>query len=446
MATTNFHIVRQRVTQELSRWGLSIVRTATGGAVGSVTDSSLALSGASADRFDHHWLKIATTTDGLAPQGEVRQVTEGGFTPASGALAVPSNFSVAPGSGDTFEVHEFFDPPTLDGISNKLTRNLFIPTIFPLSAHIVTADDNDMEGSGTTSFDATNSTMAKNTATIFGGNRSLAVTATAAGGYAVPDTNFQIPAPARQFYTAVSIAVTDGDEGQLILIDVTNSNAEIESSAEVTLTAWHELIIPWTAPSGCRQMQPRLVSVNNTDVTYWEDYQTWVSGRHIYALPSWITSKQQVTDVRAFPTGSTIADDDYETNYGASYALPWKFEREDWFAGSRIYISVGAGAERPFIFARRPIPAVSYDFGTDGTGTTANTVPLATEEADMLVQGVLAECYGRLSSGSAGAEKTGFLIDQARAMREWNRLLVKRGLGEPVRSYDARRLYGTIGQ
>src|SRR3990167_10530010 len=82
--------------------------TATGGAVGSVVDSAYAIPGATTDHFDMRIIKIATDAGGAgaAPEGEVRYLSEAGFTAATGTFATEVDFTAAVASGDTYEVHE----------------------------------------------------------------------------------------------------------------------------------------------------------------------------------------------------------------------------------------------------------------------------------------------------------------------------------------------------
>ena len=133
----------------------SIVRgTATGGSTTTVVDSSAALSGATVDHFDYAFIKITTTTDGLAPQGEVRAISEGGYTVASGTWTVSAAFTVAVASGDTYEIHYGPHPATLDRLINKYGRNFHYKSLWPLSLHVLGSDDTDMEASGTSEFTA----------------------------------------------------------------------------------------------------------------------------------------------------------------------------------------------------------------------------------------------------------------------------------------------------
>src|SRR3990167_10143787 len=164
-----------------------IIGTATGGAVGSVIDSAYAIPGATADHYDFRIVKIATDAGGAAaaPEGEVRYVSEGGYTASSGTFAVSANFTAAVASGDTYEVHEIH-PNEIDNIIKRKVRNLYMPSFWPLSMLIVQNDANDMEPTSiATDYDVSvgASTLATETSIVYNGAQSLKSTNTVANEY-----------------------------------------------------------------------------------------------------------------------------------------------------------------------------------------------------------------------------------------------------------------------
>src|SRR3990167_6994084 len=184
--------------------------TATGGAVGSVIDSAYAIPGATTDHFDMKIIKIATDAGGAAaaPEGEVRYICEGVYTVATGTFTPSVNFTAAVASGDTYEVHEIH-PNEIDNIIKAKVRNIYAPTFFPLSLHIMAGDDNDMESAPATNYSQTNGTRANESTIVFGGAQSLKLTATATGGYA---NTGSIGVPENlPLYAAVNCYVTSGD-------------------------------------------------------------------------------------------------------------------------------------------------------------------------------------------------------------------------------------------
>ncbi len=443
MASTNFITIRQRVCDKLYAGRRPIRGTATGGSTSTVVDSGHALSGATADRFDHHWIKIATSTDGAAPQPQVRQISEGGYTAASGTFTVPSVFTAAVAAGDTYEIHELFHPDEIDTIANDFLRQLWVPTHFPLSAQLLVNDDNDMESTATITGMWSNSsgTLTKATSPLMDGAQVLKVAATAANGYAFPLANFSCN-PNLQYVTAALCAVTDGDSARLRLIDVTNT-ATIDETAAVTLTDWQEMVIQWTPPSGCRSMQARLMSVADTDESFWDQFQTWVLGRYSYILPSWISMRQQVIKIVGYRIGdgSIGGDMDYIANRSEGIPLPWSFDREDWAGTNEVRVHVDCpSGYRPFIVARKPVTAVSYDYGTDGTGTTANTVPLTSQQVDMVVMGVYGELCRRLSLTCDEEDRANYVREALRGEAQYRAGVKQFGLGEPVSRQTPQRI------
>src|SRR3990167_8184279 len=121
MPSTTVKAIRQRVAERAFAGRYApIVSTATGGAVNTVIDSAYAIPGASADHFDFKIIKIATDAGGAgaAPEGEVRYVSEGGYTASTGTFTVSANFTAALASSDTYEVHEIH-PTEIDNIDRK---------------------------------------------------------------------------------------------------------------------------------------------------------------------------------------------------------------------------------------------------------------------------------------------------------------------------------------
>lgn len=420
MATTNYFEIRQRVMDIIyaGRWPLR--GTATGGSTTTVVDTAVPLPGSTADHFDYYWVKIVKDAGGAgaAPQGEIRAVSEGGWA-NTGTFTVSSAFTAAVAASDTYEVHPpFFHPSELDNIIFRKIRNFHAPTLFPLTIDLLGEDDNDMEytGTKTTVWTASNATLTGSTTAKVSGLRSLSVAATAAGGYATSGSLGVVGG--QQMYSAANIYVTSGDTARLVTYDVTNS-ANIAVSGDITASGpWQDVIVQWTVPSTCVLAQTRLMSVNNTDITFWDDYQVWRAGGGFYYPPSWITREEQVLDIVAFPLGrSALATDTYASFETASHRLPWRFERTspNWSALPVTLYVDGIGKSRPYIIARRPLTAPTADY--PASSGTANTVTLASDEADALVDGCAAEALRRLSDRETGDTKAG-MLRRARALEQ----------------------------
>mgnify|MGYP001558960628 CR=1 FL=1 len=406
MPTTNFFVIRERALDILypARWTRGTADTSSTASL--IKDAAAAFSGAVVDSYDRHWLKIRSTTDGAAPQSEVRQMSEGGYTAANGDFVPQAAFSAAVDAGDTYEVHKWLHPDELDRIINLKMRNLMLPSIFPLSLDLVTSDNNDFEqaisGNAITGWTNNGTCVAANeTSIIWRGTRSAKLThTTVASMYFSRQFGVTV---GKQYATSIMARTTEGDSARLRLVDATNS-ATIDT-ATTTQLDFVELMFEWTPPSGCRTAEVRLMGVTDADVNYFDDYQTWVPGSHTYRLPSWVTTRNRLIEVVEYPRGSGgpgTADYLAET-YGAR-RLSWNWVDPDYRGTNEVLINVHTGTDRPYILAHRPLDEVSADYVT----TTANTVPLATEDVDALVDGVVGTVAERLAGATYGAERDHF--------------------------------------
>jgi hypothetical protein len=442
MSSTAFITLRQRVMDMIYAGQFPIRGTATGGTTATVVDSGAALSGATADAFDHFWVKVATSTDNLAPQGEIRQISEAGFGPTTGTFTVPSVFTAAPAAGDTYEIHRMFHPSELDLIINEFLRQLWVPRFFPLSAHIVANDDNDMEYADATSWsEVGGGSLAKSTSIYNNGLRGLTFTTSVADEY-VTCTSMDIQTKL-QYATAVSLSLTTGT-AHLTIFDGEQSVVH-KTSGEGNHLDWQQFFVEWTPDDGMLYMQPRFVATTGDDFTI-DDYHTWVVGPYGYATPSWISMRQQIIDVVGIPMGQSIATDVYAMREHAGIPLRWKFEQEEWNANNEIRIHVDVpGNMRPYIKARNPITAVAFDYGTAGVGagalgSPANTVPLSSQQADMVVDGVYGELCRRLAFRSDGQQRDDYLRTAETYAQKYRAWAKQFGLADPVTRYTQQRV------
>lgn len=429
MPSTTVRAVRQRALRKvipLLGMKLDPVRTATAGGAALITDSAAALPSATVAHFDGWFIKVATSTDGNDPEGDVRAVSAGGFAIATGAFTSASNFSAAPASGDTFEVSPF-DPSITDEIIKELVRELYMPSLFPLSMHIVGNDNNDMEGTGIDGdYTKSNCTVTQESTIVHGGANSAKVTSSAADGGIYPATLFPVNENA-SYYAAVLSAVRRdvvGDVGNFYVYDENNSETIITAVNDEE--AWMELILPFTVPSDCEKVSFWMVSVANGDITYWNDFQVWRNGNAVYPLPSWITRKEQVEDVIAFPRGSAgPGTNDYHTNEHMSYGLNWHFEREDITAASELHIAVdNPGENRPYIVVSRALPepssdssAINFEPELLAFGTAARLLQRVPDKTDEQNRQMLV--FENAWKGGLRTLGMGVNLDSGRAERVW---------------------------
>ncbi|KKN19512.1 hypothetical protein LCGC14_0944990 [marine sediment metagenome] len=338
-----------------------VTGTATGGSTttlvdaGTTTPPGLFYSSGDPNAFDRKWVY-------QEDDGQTSRITEGGYAGGTGTLTISPAIT---GFADT-DKYIICDWPfqVLKNAINLVQQNLFLETFWPLSLHVMGNDANDMEPSTiATDYSATNGTRATESTIVKHGAQSLKLTATSAGGYANTG-NIGVP-EALSLYAAVDCYVTSGDSATFRVVDVTDSSATIED-ATTDEPSWIELVYQFSTPSDCEQIDFRFISDTDTDITFWDDFQVWSSGRRVYSLPSWITRPEQLLDVRAFPqgVGGPASDNDYIANERRSQPLSYGFENVDRRANLPLHIWVDAGSARPFIYALRPLDELSADTST----------------------------------------------------------------------------------
>ncbi|KKN27937.1 hypothetical protein LCGC14_0859270 [marine sediment metagenome] len=342
-----------------------------------VTDAPTAVTGSAAN--------VSTTSTTLTDTDESMTVNEwAGYTIAAGGLYLDvtsntatvltgtdgwSDGSSGPGAvawtvGTRYLIA---DGPiqTLKNAINLVLRNTFLPTFWPLSLHVMGNDANDMEPSTiATDYTAENSgTLATESTIVKNGAQALKATAGAAlSGASTGNINVVEGKP---YYAAADCSVKQGDDADFRVVNVQDSDAQIDDNATTDEPSWTELVIPFTPPSGCEQVDVFMLGTTSGDVTYWDDFQIWHGGAGVYPMPSWLTRPEQVIGVRAFPQGTGgPSPNDYRSNERGSFPLIWDFESVDRRGTSELRIWVDAAGARPFIYALRSLAELSADTDT----------------------------------------------------------------------------------
>ena len=333
-----------------------VTGTATGGSTttlvdaGTTTPPGLFYSSGDANAFDRKWVY-------QEDDGQTSRITEGGYAGGTGTLTISPAIT---GFANT-DKYIICDWPfqVLKNAINLVQQNLFLETFWPLSLHVMGNDANDMEPSTiATDYSATNGTRATEATIVKHGAQSLKLTATSAGGYA--NTGNIGVQESQSLLAAVDCYVTSGDDATFRAWDVTNA-ASIDTATSDE-PSWMELLIQFSTPSGCEQIDFRMISDADTDITFWENFQVWSSGRRVYPLPSWITRPEQLLDVRSFAQGTGgPGGNDYRSNETRSQPLSYGFENVDRRGNSPLHIWVNAGSARPYIYALRPLDELSAD-------------------------------------------------------------------------------------
>lgn len=247
---------------------------------------------------------------------------------------------------------------------NDVLRSFYVPSFFPLSLHICTSDNNDMETAPATTFEsnATNAALGDESTIVYNGAQALQVVGSVDGGYVhFGSVNVN---DGESLYAAIMCSAASG--ATFRIIDLTNSNATVED-ATTDEPKYMELLFPFTVPTDCEQIHARAISTTSGASTDWDDYQIWYASQGIYPGPSWLTRPSQMIDVRAFSqgTGGPSSDNDYRTNERMSFPLRWNIEREDMRGDRPLHLWVGGtGGARPYIYALRPLSSLASDSST----------------------------------------------------------------------------------
>ncbi len=171
----------------------------------------------------------------------------------------------------------------IDKINEAHNTFQWVKRTFPYSL----VPDGDMNASAVTDWTDTNATSAKVAATFAKPDRNISVTDSgSAGGFTAPAANLFVE-PDKPYYLEVTGWGTDSaDSGTLQVKDVTNSSAAITLTETVIDRMEPEILRnTFTTPSGCKEIQIRLVADAASDVVSWANLQFRKNEQDEYILP-----------------------------------------------------------------------------------------------------------------------------------------------------------------
>lgn len=278
----------------LAETGLGAYGTATGGAVGSIIDTTK-LQSSQYDSKDWvgGWARISYDAGGsaAAPEGEQSPITN--YAPSTGTLTVNPNFTQAPAVGDLYEIWKNVNPSDakdiLDGI---LANDLYMPCWTMLTE----VPDGDMEQNNTTDWTGVNATVTKQIAepTMYG-KRYLRVVATAGNGYATNTVNLRVEPGQAYHLSAIARASAAGTTAKLQAWDASNG-VEISSKTS-TYQFQNRIHFEFTTPSTCYLLSIRLVTVENGMTTEWDEVCCYPLDATDIRAPWWVKNRNQVLGV-----------------------------------------------------------------------------------------------------------------------------------------------------
>jgi hypothetical protein len=295
----------QRVLEEED---LGVTGTATGGATDSLIDTTLLKSSLyPAEDYEGAWVRISETGDGAAPMGEIRQIKE--FIPEEGTIKVTPFFSVAPDSGDTYQI--WFQPHP-QKVLNMLNNILKYDTVFPHMCMLTDLPDGDMEDSTAiptywnadgVGIDGSNSgkLAVRDSGLRFEGRRYLKQVLNSGQTTGYHESETMGCQPGQNMHISALVMTNDHASAQakLSLWDKTNDQ-EIKS---VTVTRQLHIVRLFienvTMPETCRSFTVRLYNMQESGQTgpvLWDSVLTFVYGEREIRLPAWV---QEDDDIRA---------------------------------------------------------------------------------------------------------------------------------------------------
>ena len=384
-------ITRQELLKRfMDRTGFGVYGVADSGSATTLVDDALIGQGLHAKSFVGGFIRIVKDAGGAgSPEGKIRPVTV--FDPATGTVTFPT-VTDAIAASDEYEVWKPVMHPSrvLRWIDEVLTESIYSPCMTLLTM----VPDGDMEQSHTTDWAVTNATRAKVAADGgFFGKYALAVTASAANGYA-KSVNLQVRPGERYHASALGRCVTTDTDAKFQVYDETNS-AEIDSVTSSYMFTTR-MVLEFTVPATCYAISIRLITTANTFITRWDEVCFYPTNTAELPLPWWVRSTRQV--YRVFKLAPNVLETEmWDYTLRGDHAADWEPQDRFYGDGQLRVVNRHAGLSAPlYIMGGRNEDAYANDY---------------TEEKyilpDLLLSCLLYKAYEYLSSQlTAGQQDT----------------------------------------
>jgi hypothetical protein len=286
--------------------GLGLTGTCTNGDDTSIIDTTRLRSGQyDPEDYEGAWVRISTTTDGLAPVGEIRLIEK--YLPSEGRFEVSPRFTVAVGVNDTYQVFRYPDPQdVLDHLDDILIDDGKFPTL----AFATDLPDGDMEASDLSAWTvegtldtASGATEKRDLVTDripMTGKRYLRTKLTSPNTSGYVESAAMGVNPGMTLHLSALVQTNDHANAvaKISIWDKTN-NVELDS-AEVTrqlgiarLRIQDQLIIPSTTRSVSVRLTNQQLAGQTGHVNF-DDVVFYALGSRDIWCPSWVRSPRQV--------------------------------------------------------------------------------------------------------------------------------------------------------
>jgi hypothetical protein len=344
--------------------------------------------------------------------GQWATVTDGGLTPATGAVAFSPPLGAAVPAGIDYSLWRDIHPDQAKKALMRALRRFDHEVLVPVSI----APDGDMEDTGTGEYSAVNATLSKQIAGttperdfIRHGAQALKIVATADNGGAHSPTLITAKAVAGdQWIASVAMRTATLGSGDCLFRVINQDSGAVIASAQHGETAYQEMFLQAiTVPAGCERLRMELLVSLNGQTAYADDAVFWPVNRSRFVLPTWVDDPADVIEVGYWPLGRALAGSDVymvdETPW-----TPWPFTLRPYYAeeqaANNYMLELATPVVRPlFVRIRRKHSELSAE-----TDTT-------TADRKLLVDCAMIEIYEGLEADAVrnGSE------DQARL---WARL------------------------
>lgn len=337
------------------------------------------------------------------------------FAPSSGTLT-QSGANYSNTSDLVYELHYRLDPVELNRCIDRALRSIR----YRAEYRVTMVSDGDMETSGTGQWTASGSAIAKGTtvANVYRGAQSLQVTDSGSAlGFA---RTASIPViPGRTYYAAgVCRANAAGATCRLQAYDVTNS-ASIQTADNPT-QRWQVLAFQLTTPATCELMQMRLITVEASAVTHWDDIDLIEEGRRRYPLPTWLTRRAQIENVISrHEWGETLGTDRYQADAPSDETWgSWTVEGE----------ARGTGTSALNLLLWPPtyawkVPVVRAVRNYEALATDADATPTSRDyDLDWVAAGTLMHAWRIIRANSEGLEREYAAAELAYWGKKWTQM------------------------
>ena len=356
--------------------------TLTGGSTTTAVASTYAYTSASANSYDGVWIHVASTTDGLAPQGEIARVTSGGFAGASGTWTIAPTLTAALGSGDI--VYFLYGPNRqayLDAF-NEIIQNAYAPAWLPFP-NLVTDGHMEVSGVGNWTDVLTPTTKAKSTtaARVFCGTSSLNVISNVVDEGVTTDNIDVLPGETLLVSAALQL---DAGDAALQLYDVTNATI-LDQVEGIDFEGWSIPFFTWTISGSTEQVAVRILSDTVAATTMYIGYvQVLSMSRTVYTLPAALDNIRHIDDIFYWPLRRGT---DLNRVYipQTDQRISWPYNKD----GLRDY--QGANSQKLEILEQPRYP-LFMQFRREEAAATLDT-STTTLPQQMVIEGMLASMY-----------------------------------------------------